>query len=336
MAYPAKLINTKALLLKLESTYLAGATLAATADGHLLALSDRNQAIFTIDHAFDGAVGPAAGNLGMIKRVGKYGRTVQGTIPMRAKGAGTTYAATVLPNVHVPLKLCGFDSTLASGAYTYTPTADSITYASGGAELYARGEKWTATGILGSLGFDITDAGIPTWLFDVRGVLSTAIADSAIAAPTYPTLTTQEPVAAGLTLAIGSWTATKVRSASFRMNRSIDNARQDLTASDAHAGFAPGGYDPEFRVTVESTALTYPTASGGFDPYKMVINGEELALALTVGSTAYNRWKFQWDKAQVKDFTVNNDGPVATVELVFQTHNSSPIVQTDAVRVVFD
>lgn len=336
MPYPAKLINTKALLAKLESTYGTAVAVTATTDGQLLALTDRTQAIFSIDYAYDGAVGPAAGNLGMIKRVGKFGRTASGTVPMRAKGAGTTYASTVLPNVHTMIKLCGFDSTLNSGAYTYTPTADSVTYSSGTMELYDRGEKWTLAGVLGSLGFDINSAGIPTWLFDCRGILSTAIADAAIVAPTYPTLTVQEPVATGLTLSIGSWTGTKVRSASFRMNRSVDNPRLDLTATDAHAGFAPAGYDPEFRVTVESTALTYPTASGGFDPYKMALNGEQIAIALTVGSTQYNRWKFNFDQAQIKDYQLGNDGPVATTELVFQCHNSSPIIGSDAVEIVFD
>lgn len=336
MPYPGKLINTKALLAKLEATYGTAVAVTATADGQLLALSDRNTSVFTLDYAYGGDVGPSPGNLGMLKRVPAYGRTATGTVPMRAKPAGTTYAATVLPNIHVMAKLSGLDSTLATGAYTYTPTADSLTYSSGTMEAYDRGEKWTLRGALGSVGFDINGAGIPTWLFDIRAIVSATITDSAVAAPTYPALAVQEPVAAGCVLTLGNYTVKGLRSASFRMNRSIDTARLDLTEADAHAGFAPGGYDPEFRVTVESTALTAPTAAGGFDPYVMRNTAEQIAINLTVGSTAFNRWKFAGPQAQLKEFTLNNDGPVATTELVFQLHTSSPIVQTDAFRFVFD
>jgi len=336
MPYPGKLINTKALLAKLEATYGTAVAVTATADGQLLALSDRNASVFSIDYAYAGDVGVAPGNLGMLKRVPAYGRTANGTVPMRAKGAGTTYAATVLPNIHVMAKLSGLDSTLGGGFYTYTPTADSITYASGTMELYDRGEKWTLRGALGSVGFDINGAGIPTWLFDVRGILSTAITDSAVAAPTYPTLTTQEPVATGLVLSLGNYVTPVVRSASFRMNRTIDNPRLDLTAADAHQGFAPSGYDPEFRVTVESSSLVAPTAAGGFDPYVMRNTAEAIAINLTVGSTSFNRWKFAGPQAQLKEFVLGNDGPVATTELVFQLYNSTPIIQTDAFRFIFD
>lgn len=41
-------------------------------------------------------------------------------------------------------------------------------------------------------------------------------------------------------------------------------------------------------------------------------------------------------QAQLKEYTLNNEGPVATTELVFQLHNSSPVAQADAVKIVFD
>jgi hypothetical protein len=336
MGYPAKLMNLTALLAKLESTYGTAVAVTSTADGHLLALSDRFPGLLSMNYAYDGSVGPAPGNLGMLKRVAAVGRTVSGQIPMRAKGAATTYAATVLPNIHTMLKISGFDSTLSSGTYTYTPTVDGITYSSATMEYYKRGEKWTARGVIAEPGFQLTGPGMPIWTFDIRGIADTAVADSAVVAPTYPTLTTAEPIATGITLSIGSYTAGVVKACSFKMNRSIDNPRLNLLAADAHEGFVPNGYDPEFRVTVESTALTYPNSSSGFDPYKARLNGEAFAIALVVGSTAYNRWKFNMAQAQVVDYSMNNDGPVATTELVFKSYNSSPIVQTDACSIVFD
>ena len=103
MAYPSKLTNLSALLVGTEATYGVAATLAATSHGTQLALSDRHAAIFTAAHAYQGDLGPAPGNQGMLKRVAAVGRTASGTIPMRFRGAGTTYATTVLPNLHTML-----------------------------------------------------------------------------------------------------------------------------------------------------------------------------------------------------------------------------------------
>lgn len=335
MAYPAKLVNLSALLAKSEATYGTAVAVTSSADGQLLALSDRYPGLFTASYAYDGVVGVSPGNLGMLKRVPAVGRTAAGAIPMRAKGAGTTYAATALPNIHTMLKLSGFDSTLNLGTYTYTPTPESTTYSSATMEAYKRGEKWTLRGVLGSWGFDIGSPGIPLHTFDVMGLLDAAIVDAAMIAPTYPTLSTSEPIAAGLALTIGSYITPVVKSASFKMNRQLE-PRLDLTSADAHTGFSPAGYDPEFRVTVESSALVYPTASGGFDPYKMRLNAEQIAVSMTVGSTPYNRYTISMPQSQLKDFTFSNEGPVATTELVFQCNNSSPIVQNDSISVVFN
>lgn len=333
MAYPSKLANLSALLVGTEATYGVAATLAATSHGTLLALSDRHQAIFTANYNHQGDLGPAPGNLGMLKRVAAVGRTASGTIPMRFRGAGTTYAATVLPSLHTMLKISGFDSTLASGAYTYTPTADSLTYSSATMEMYQRGEKWTLIGALCSAGFDLGGAGVPIWQFETQGILSTAIADSAVAVPTsYLNTTVSPPLATGATFTVGSYSP-KLKSASFKMNRQLTE-RLDLTTADAHAGFVPAGYDPEFRCTVEVPALTYPNSSSGFDPYKMRLNAEEVAVSLTVGSTTYNKLQLSLPQAQLKDYTLNTEGAVPTVELVFQAYNSTVTTQTDAVKII--
>ena len=41
-------------------------------------------------------------------------------------------------------------------------------------------------------------------------------------------------------------------------------------------------------------------------------------------------------QAKLVEFSPQNDGPVATIELVFKGFNSSPIIQTDAVVVTFN
>jgi hypothetical protein len=87
MPFPAKTLHTVALLAKLEATYGTAVAVTSTADGQLLAISDRTAAIVTPSWSYDGAVGPAPGNLGMLKRVGAVGRSATVSIPMRAKGA---------------------------------------------------------------------------------------------------------------------------------------------------------------------------------------------------------------------------------------------------------
>lgn len=336
-SYPAKLMNLSALLAKLESTYGTAVAVTATADGQFLALSDRFPGLFTMNYVYDGEVGPSPGNLGMLKRVGKLGQSMQGTVPMRAKGGAATYTTAVLPNIHSMLKASGFDSTLSGGNYTYTPTADGITYSSLSGESYKRGEKWSFRGGICDWGFSTDGAKIPIHTFDLRAICDTTVADAAMVAPTYPTLTTQEPVAAGITVTMGNYIAPIVRSVSFKMNRNIDNPRLDLTAADVLQGFVPNGYDPELRIVLEASALTYPTASGGFDPYRLAEGADALAVAVTIGSTQYNRYTLTLPQAQISEYNPNmNDGPVATTELVWKPYNSTAVIQNDAVQVVFN
>jgi hypothetical protein len=336
MGYPAKTMNLSALLAKVEATYGTAVAVTATQDGQLLALSDRFPGLLSFGYVFDGSVGPAPGNMAMLKRLGVLGRTVSGQIPMRAKGAAATYAATVLPNIHTMLKISGFDATLASGAYTYTPTPDSSTYASATMEYYKRGEKWSARGVLADWSMAASSPGAPIHTFDIRGIGDVAVTDAAMVAPTYPTLSTLEPLAAGITTAIGTYASPIIRSCSFKMNRNIDNPRINLNAADIHEGFVPNGYDPELRLVIESTALVYPTAAGGFDPYKMRLNAEVNAVAVTIGATQFNRYTIALPQAQLVDYNLQNDGPVGTVELVFKSYNSTPVIQNDAVTVTFN
>lgn len=326
MPAPAKLMNLSALLMKAEATYGTAIAVTATADGHQLALSDRHPGLLTMEYLYDGRLGPSPGNLGDLRRVGQVGRAISGDLPMRFRGAGATYAATVLPNLHTPLRISGFDATLASGAYTYTPTADGVAYTSATAEYYKRGEMWRSIGTLASWGFRIEGAAPPIHTFSIRGIASVAVADAAMVAPTYPNASVSPPVAAGLVCTIGSWTAVGVKSATFALNRSFE-PRVGLEAADAHLGFVPTGYDPELRIVVDTTALVgspYHT-SAGFDPYLLRSSANNFAVALTVGSTTGNRFILNLPQAQLVDAVLGNEGGVATTELVIKPYASTPV-----------
>lgn len=327
MSYPAKLMNLSALLAKLEATYGTAIAVTATTDGQLLALSDRFPGLLQMAYAFDGKLGPAPGNLAALRQAPALGRTVSGDIPMRFKGASATYSSTVFPSLHTMWRIAGFDAAFAAGVATYTPTADSITYGSATMEMYKRGEKWTSIGTLANWAFAFDGPAPPIHTFSVKGIASTAVADAAMVAPTYPNLTIFEPAAAGITASIGSWTVVGLRSGSFNMNRNIDTARIDLTAADAHLGFVPNGYDPELKLVVEQTALaTTPFhLSTGFDPYRLRDSANNFAVSLQIGSAAQNKMVLSFAQAQLSDFTLNNDGPVATAELTLKPYGSTPV-----------
>jgi hypothetical protein len=336
MSAPAKLMNLSALLLKAEVTYGTAVTLAAATDGHQLALSDRHPGLLTLGYLYDGRLGPSPGNLGDLRRVGPLGRTVSGEIPMRFRGAGTAYTSVVLPNLHTMLRISGFDATLNTGVYTYSPTADGTAYTSATAEYYKRGERWSSRGTLASWGFRVEGAAPPIHTFSLQGIASAAIADAAMVAPTYPNAGIAPPVAAGVVCTLGSWTVAGLKSATFAMNRALEG-RVGLEAADTHLGFVPAGYDPELRLVVESTALVgtpFHTASG-FDPYQLRASANNFAVALTVGATAFNRFRLNFAQAQLVDAVPGNEGPVATTELVIKPYASTPVAN-DILTLVCD
>lgn len=340
MSYGAKTMNIKAVLAKLEASYGAGATLSTTTDGHLLSLSDRNAAIGTLAYAYDGALGSNAANQVGLPRVAPSGRSVQAGLPFRVKPGGAAYSASVMPSINTWLRAAGFGSTLVttsgSESYTYAPQTDADGFASLGLELYQRGEKWTVKGGLCNWSYQAGDLGVPLHTFDVQGICSDAIADASVPAPTFPLASVAEVTTPGAVVSIGSFVTPKVRSISYNSNRSLQ-ANPILTVAGGHAGFTHAGFDPEFSVTIDATALVaspYHT-SAGLDPYQLRESAAQIAVSVQFGSTKYFKWKHSFTKAQLIDVVPGNAGPVATVELKFKPVATS-YTANDWCSVLFD
>ena len=340
MAAPAKTINVLGALAKLETTYGTQVTATTTADGFLLSYTDRNQgAPVTVGYAFDGSYQVAPGTLGNAKRVPPSGKFIQGDLPHRFVGAGATYTTAVFPSPHVLLRASGFDATLAAAKYTYTPTAYSATYASASVDLYARGEKYPAYGVLANWSYQWDGLAPPTHTFSIKGI-SGAVTDVTLPSITGAGgygLSVLPPGSAGLTLVIGSFTtnAVGIRGA-FNLNRDLAE-RVAGTASGGHLGFVPGGRKPEFRVTVEDTAFVgspYHT-SAGLDPFLLREAGTEIACSIKFGSVANNEWTHTMSTAQLVDITPSANGPTACWDLVFQP-NPSTLIATDDMSILFD
>lgn len=342
MSAPAKLLHVIGALFKNESTYGSAVALTTTADGLQLQYKDRNVAApLTIDYAFDGDLGPSVSNLGKVQRVAPSGRSIKGDLPLRVRGGGAAYSSSVVPSLHSVLKACGFDAavttTVSSEKWVYTPTAPGNGYGSGTANLYTRGELWSAAGCIGNLKFDAPDPAPPIWMFSMMGIATPLPADGAGPSITYPLQTVQPPLASSITPVFGSFTTNAVvMSSSFDMQRKLD-PRVAQSAGGAHLGFVPGDRNPIVKLVLEATSLvTTPyTSSAGFDPYQLRDTGQSFAFSLKYGSTQYNRYTISFPQAQVADVQLQNNGSVATVELTIAAFNSTAS-SADDMSITFD
>lgn len=339
MATPAKVLHVLGLLAKVESTYGAGATFSTATDGVLLQYADKNVgAPVSLGHAFDGNMGPSAVSLATSPRVAPSGRSLLGDLPMRFRAPGTTFAATTLPSIHTFLQAAGFTPTLTSGTYGYAPTAPGTGYASLALEMYARGEKWPAEGVLANLAFAFSNPQPPIFTFGSRGTAATLPTDVAAPSITYPSLPST-PLASGMLFTFGSFTAGVVYSGSFDLNRDLEGARVALTNAGGHLGFVPGMRNPTLKIVLEQTAFTTASpwhAAASFNPYQLRAAATQMALQLKFTDSNYtvgNSIAITTQKAQIVDVVPNNNGPTATVELTFEFKESTPGANDDVALV---
>lgn len=322
MPAPAKVLHVLGLLAKKEATYGAGAVLSTATDGVLLQYTDKNVgAPVTLDYTFDGQMGPSVSSLAQSERVSPSGRSLRGDLPMRFKGPNSTYSSTVVPSIHPFLEASGFTAALTSGAYTYTPTVPGTGYSSLAMEMYARGEKWTAEGVLCNMAFSFDNPQPPIFTFAARGVNTTLPTDVSAPSITYPSLPLT-PLSSGITFTFGSFTAGVVYSGNFDLQRDLEGARVALTASGGHLGFVPGMRNPTLKVTLEQTAFTTASpwhAASTFNPYQLREAATKLPLLLkfSAGTTVGGSIALSSSAAQIIDVVPNNNGPTAMVELTF-------------------
>lgn len=340
MPVPAKLVTLLGLLGKEEATYGTAIALTTTSDGLLMQFTDRNiGAPATIEYAYDGDLGPSVASGATTKRAAPAGRSFRASLPFRAKGAGSAYAAATVPNLHKILKASGLDaaltSTTGSEKWTYTPTAEGTTYTSLTLNAYARGELWAASGVVGNLTVAFDTQAPPVWTFDCRGIAS-APTDASVPQITYPSFSTIPPLASSATVVIGSYTTNAiVLGGSFTFGRGIDNPRVPI--SGTHLGFVPSGRAPRLTLTIEQSAFVgspYHT-SAGIDPTLLREAATSITASVQFGSTQYNRYKIELATAQLVNVTPANNGPVATVTLEFAGHGSTPTTNDD-LTITFD
>lgn len=334
MPVPDRINQIIGFLAKEEANYGVAEVLSNSADGFNPYIGDGDpEAPAALEYVFDGALGRSAMTLAPQRRTTPAGRARQGSIQVLPKGAGTAYTVSVLPpnEVHRLLKGSGFDATFSASPtpqWSYTPTPAGTTYTGLTLRQFTQGSQYDHTGVLMDLSFETQGLGVPVFTFNYRGIASLP-ADQSQPAITLQATTVVPPIASAIVGTIGAFTGATIRRVAFRSNRSIDTARVAQTIAGGHAGFVPGGMEPELEIEIER-----PTRAT-FDPEAELQNATSRAIDVTFGATQYNRWRVSLPQAQLTAVTPGAEGPLATVTLVYRGFASTPTAN-DHVSILFN
>jgi hypothetical protein len=334
MSTAAVLNQVIGFLGKEEATYGTAETLNVAQDGLLPFLADGDPSPpEAIDYVYDGGLGRSPGTLAPARRTNPNGRFRAGTFQTLFRGAGEAYTALITPprEVHRMLKAAGFDAAFSaspSAQWLYTPTAAGTGFTSLTLRQYAQASIYEQTGVLANWSFTADGLGAPVHDFAFTGLIGLPT-DESLPAITYPSAGTLPPVASAVVENVGLWTDATIRSVSLQTQRSIDNPRAAQNLAGGHAGFTPGGMVPQLTMVVERPSRAT------FNPEAVRDAATTINVDVTFGTVAFNRWRVQFPHAQLVGVTNQNDGAVATVELMFQASPSTPALN-DFMNVLFN
>lgn len=322
MAAPPKLVPLYGVTGKIEASYGAGGSLSASTDGIL----PDAQPKLAVTYANDGVRPAPAGTLGYQRKVAASGKV--GDLPLKhaPKMPGSAYSSSVFFTAHNLMRLCGFDATGSfvggSEKWTYLPTPGPGGYASGVMNLYARGELWPFTGVLGDFTWSFKGPEVPVFDFALKGLLG-SYTDSSLPSIAYP-YDGRDPIKAVSlpTFTLFSTTQLGVREATIKLGRNLV-PRLDVMSS-GHLGYAPARRTPTLEVLVEAPALATQDWWTAFETAPVA------AWSLTVGSVQYNRMKWSGANCQLMAPPKwEDDGAVALLRLTMQLNPSSTTAVDD-------
>ncbi len=335
----SKNVHGVLVMAKVETTYNTDSTPVAATDAmHIM----KPYAPPAISHLFDGKRTVQNAGYGFIQSAAKIGRSAKGSLKFQAKGNAAAYtsSAVLVPNIHQYIKASGFDATVTttggSEKWTFAPTPPVTAPTSLSQYHEYQGELFKILGSYCDMTINIDGVGIPTWEFSYVGTLAGAPTTQALESGTYHTQTVIPPAAA--TASCLAWTpfsAAVMRSATFRMNRKIDNPRANFNGAAGHSGFTPGTHEPELEMLIEAESLA------SLDPYAVALAATAgQTLTLTFGATQYNRWKLQFNTGfQIMDIELVQEDPTALWRIKGSPYNSNSGAGSgvaSGIAVVFD
>lgn len=298
----------RTLAMKVESTY------GVDAFGGTVAAADI-QEVYNIEVASGPQmqevpfIGGFLGSLGTVPGV----RIAQVTFEQMARGAGSAYSASVVPNVHLPFRGCGM---LATGTFTpgaekweYTPRSSSMEAVT----IYVMQENAPTMMLLGAFGDMQVIGAVGRWL-QVRYVFTGIYKQEA----DTPALVTKQfspspqwPVVLSAAFQIGSENyAPNIQAVQINLNNTID-VQEAINAASGVAGVfiasrrPNGALDPEM-----ATRAT-------FDWISKWENSTVMDLSFQSAGAQYARWKFSADKATIRTRGWGRRGQKATYQVGF-------------------
>ncbi len=219
-------------------------------------------------------------------------------IPWEIKGKGSAYAATTDHEADALFRACGLSSTLDA-----TGGAEKITYAMIETSLqsctiyaYAGGLLYIITGCRGNVKWPITAGEQGVIRFVMTGMLAADPATVAIPSASYASGLPPAAVGCAFTLNPGSSYTPNWMKAEFDLGNEV-LVIEDGTGTDGLAGIeiAQRVAGPKFTVSIRKDSIS------SFNPralYKAVTSG---TIALTLGGTQYNRFKFAATESYLAD-----------------------------------
>lgn len=338
MPYIDNSVNTLGFVCKEEAAFGVAEALSTSVDPVQPWFTDRSGIPTALSYLYDGMVGPAPGNDGMLRRAVPFGAAVSFDMPFFFKGGGAAYSATVTPNLHKLWKACGLTgavvTTPSAESWTYTPTAVGTTPTSLTSNLYTDELLIPVIGGLGNWKFSGDTSGLIKHTFTLNGTKGT-ISNSAASVPaafTYPLAAVVPTSPVGSVFLLGSYvSAIGVKSVEFDLGRKVE-ARPGLEAADGHLGFVHRGREPRLSVVVEQTSLvgTPFHTSAGLDPWELWESGGTFACSFQHAGAQYFKWKLNFAQAQLvsppERSAVNG---VACVKLDIAPYVTTPIANDD-------
>jgi hypothetical protein len=278
-----------------EGSYNGGVSLSTGTDGILLEELPQ----LAINYANDGARA-GAGRIVRLSAEGRpSGRTAGFSAKVGFKGPFAAYSASVFSNIHNgcsawPASTRQEPSASAPRSTRTRRHPSGSSYASGGFDLYTRGEKHSTQGAFADLTLTINGPQVPVWEFAIQALMPTLPTDVAVPSITYPFAAIDAPKAVGILFTLGNLTAGVIRKLTLKLGRQI-NPRLDVNAGLAHQGFAPGRWTPTLEVEYEAPALVGSPFTGAstIDPYQLYDTATQFACSFQIGTAQYARVDFQ-------------------------------------------
>jgi hypothetical protein len=325
MPVPDAVNQTLAFLAAIETNYGVAAALNATTDTVLPYLGDGDPPAPTpVQYLFGGNIGRSPAVLGPQRNTTPAGRFREGEIPVLVKGLGSPYSASAFPPNEFDrlIRAAGFDrvfSATPSARHIYTPTPAGLTYASLTLRQFAQGDVYDHVGVLCDVRMETQELGVPLWTFPYKGIMTALPAAGAMPALTPQAPLVIPPVAQAIVANIGAWTGVGIRAVRFRLNRTIESARMDMTAAGGHLGWVPAGMRPELELELERPAR------GTFNPEAEFNSATSRAVSVEFAAGANNRYTIAFPQAQLANSPAPGAaGSLATVTLVFRAFASTP------------